>query len=149
LATAFCIAGANAPNCTPNFNGFIPIDFDIHNHASSIRAWVNALWRITADYQKRKTKSVMCRSSIPTSSSWNRFAYTQFWDGPEGLSEYRDLLRRIWDEIERTTTAKRLFCIAPAPPRDKFLEGARNFQNTRKPSERASRRRFDVSQRSA
>ena len=65
-------------------------------------------------------------------------AYSQFWDGPEGMSEYRDLLRRLWDEIEKTTTAKMLFCVAPPPPRDRFLDGHPLFIHTSK----ATRARF-------
>lgn len=59
-------------------------------------------------------------------------AHSQFWDGPEGLSEYRDLLRRVWEEIERTTTAKILFCLGAPPPRDRFLEGHPLFLGTSK-----------------
>ena len=60
------------------------------------------------------------------------FAYTQRQDGPEGLTEYRDALRAVWDEIEATTRAKRVFCIAPPPVRDRFAEGVLELVNTSK-----------------
>ena len=113
-------------------------NFHIHNHGLTNSRVGNGLWRLTADYEKDGEKVRHLSFVNPDIIVVESFAYTQFWDGPEGLSEYRDLLRRIWDEIERTTSAKRLFCVAPAPPRDKFLEGARNFQNTSK----AQRSRF-------
>lgn len=110
----------------------------IFNHGLSGSRAGNGLWRITADYEKDGIKRRHLSFMNPTVVVVESFAYTQFWDNPEGLSEYRDLLRRIWDELEKTTTAKRLFCLAPPPLRDRFLDGARNFQNTSK----AQRSRF-------
>lgn len=110
----------------------------IYNHGLLGSRVGNGLWRIAADYEKDGIKRRHLSFINPTVVVVESFAYTQFWDNPEGLSEYRDLLRRIWDELEKTTTSKRLFCLAPPPIRDRFLDGARNFQNTSK----AQRGRF-------
>ena len=108
--------------------------FDILNFGRDDSRIGNALWRIGNDAGESKNLAY----SNPSIAIIESCAYTQFWDGPEGLSEYRDILRRIWDEVERTTTAKRLFCLAAAPPRDRFLEGLDAFHNTSK----ATRGRF-------
>jgi hypothetical protein len=112
--------------------------FEIQNHGLQDSRVGNGLWRVGTDYEKSGVKTRHLSYFNPALVLVESFAYTQFWDGPEGLGEYRDLLRRIWEEIERTTTAKTLFCLAPPPLRDKFMEGSRNFQNTSK----AQRARF-------
>lgn len=112
--------------------------FTIENHGLTGSRVGNALWRVTANYEKdgvKKKNLAYCNPDVVVVES---FAYTQFWDGPEGLGEYRDLLRRIWDELDKASSAKRLFCLAPPPIRDRFMEGIRNFQNTSK----AQRGRF-------
>ena len=112
--------------------------FSIENHGLLNSRSGNGLWRINADYEKHGVKRRNLSLANPHVVVIESFAFTQYWDGPEGLTEYRDLLRRIWDEIERTTTAQRLFCLAAPPPREYFLEGVRNFQN----SSKATRGRF-------
>ena len=108
--------------------------FDVFNFGRDEARIGNALWRINNDSGDSKNLSYL----NPDITIVEGCAYTQFWDGPEGLSEYRDVLRRIWDELEHTTTSKRLFCLAAAPPRDRFLDGLDNFHNTSK----ATRGRF-------
>ena len=92
----------------------------------------NALHRICAPFERDGRVFPPLSYENPTIVVVESCAHSQFWDGPEGLSEYRDLLRRVWDEIERTTTAKRLFCLSAAPPRDRFLEGNPLFVGTSK-----------------
>ena len=92
----------------------------------------NALHRICAPSENSGKTMVPLSFQNPTIVILESCAHSQFWDGPEGLSEYRDLLRRAWDEIERTTTAKTLFCLSASPPRDRFLEGHPLFVNTSK-----------------
>jgi lysophospholipase L1-like esterase len=53
-------------------------------------------------------------------------------DDAEGLSEYRDVLRNLWEEIERTTAARILFVVTIPPDREKFLESSNNFYYTSK-----------------
>ncbi len=92
----------------------------------------NALHRICAPFEREGKTLLPLSFCNPTIVVLESCAHSQFWDGPEGLGEYRDLLRRVWDEIERTTTAKRLFCLSAPPPRDRFLEGNPLFVNTSK-----------------
>ncbi len=108
--------------------------FHISNYGRDDSRIGNALWRVANDSGDAKNLAY----TNPDITIIESCAYTQFWDGPEGLSEYRDILRRIWDEIERTTTSKRLFCLAAAPPRGEFLDGLDAFHNTSK----ATRGRF-------
>ncbi len=112
--------------------------FEIQNHGLDGSRVGNALGRISADYEKDGRSVRHLAYSNPGIVIVDSCAYSQFWDGPEGLTEYRDLLRRVWDEIERTTTAKPLFFLAAPPPRDRFLEGVSLFANTSK----ATRARF-------
>lgn len=112
--------------------------FTFYNHGLEGSRAGNGLWRITSDYLKDGSKKRHLSFCNPDIVIVDSFAYTQFWDGPEGLTEYRDLLRRTWEEVERTTTAKLLFSLAAQPIREKFLEGAKNFQHTSK----AQRARF-------
>lgn len=98
----------------------------------------NALHRVCVPAQSAGKVIPALSVENPTVVLVESCAYSQFWDGPEGMSEYRDLLRRLWDEILLTTTAKPLFCLAPAPSRDRFLEGDPLFANASK----ATRARF-------
>ena len=112
--------------------------FEIQNHGLDGSRVGNALLRIGSDYDKEGQKVRHLAHSNPDIVIVDSCAFSQFWDGSEGLSEYRDLTRRVWDEIERTTTAKRLFFLAASPPRERFLEGAPLFANT----SQATRARF-------
>ena len=98
----------------------------------------NALHRVCAPFERDGKLISPLSLENPDVVLVESCAYSQFWDGPEGMSEYRDLLRRLWDEILKTTTAKPLFCVAPAPPRDRFLDGNPLFLNASK----ATRARF-------
>lgn len=106
--------------------------FALTNHGLEGARVGNVLARIAGDYPKDGQTVRHVAAENPDIVLVESCAYSQFWDGPEGLSEYRDLLRRVWEEIERTTTSKRLFCIAAPPPRDRFLEGAPLFVHTSK-----------------
>lgn len=112
--------------------------FEIQNHGLDGSRVGNALLRIGSDYEKDGHSVRHLAYSNPGIVIVDSCAFSQFWDGPEGLSEYRDLLRRVWDEIERTTTARLLFFLAAPPPRDRFLDGVALFANTAK----ATRARF-------
>jgi lysophospholipase L1-like esterase len=112
--------------------------FQIQNHGLEGSRVGNALLRVSADYEREGQKVRYLAFDNPGIVVVESCAHSQFWDGPEGLSEYRDLLRRVWDEIERTTTAKSLFFLAAPPPRDRFLDGMTLFSNTSK----ATRARF-------
>lgn len=112
--------------------------FDIGNFGVEGARVGNALYRVCAPFEHRGKSWPALSFANPRLVILESCAYSQFWDGPEGLSEYRDLLRRVWEEIERTTTAKTLFCVAAPPPRDRFLEGNPLFIGTSK----ATRARF-------
>lgn len=87
-----------------------------------------ALHRISNDYEGQKSLSFLNPNIVVVDCC----AYSQFWDGPEGLSEYRDTLRRVWDELQKTTGAKLLFHLPAPAPRDRFLETVPLFLNTSK-----------------
>ncbi|RYX80709.1 hypothetical protein EON83_27365 [bacterium] len=106
--------------------------FDIVNYGLEGARVGNALHRICAPSERDGKTFPPLSFQNPRIVVVESCAHSQFWDGPEGLSEYRDLLRRVWDEIERTTTAKRLFCLSASPPRDRFLEGSPLFLGTSK-----------------
>jgi hypothetical protein len=108
--------------------------FEFANYGQNGSRVGHQLWRISNDCDGQKNLAYLNPDIIIIESG----AFTQFWDGPEGLSEYRDLLRRIWNELDRTTTSQKLFCISAAPPRDRFLEKAPEFVGTAK----ATRARF-------
>jgi hypothetical protein len=112
--------------------------FQIQNHGLEGSRAGNALLRVSSDYEKNGHTVRHLAYSNPGIVVVDSCAYSQFWDGPEGLTEYRDLLRRVWEEIERTTTAKLIFFLATPPPRDRFLDGLPLFSNTSK----ATRARF-------
>jgi hypothetical protein len=112
--------------------------FQLTNHGLDGSRAGNALFRIASDYHKEGRPIRHLAYANPGVVVVESCAYSQFWDGPEGLGEYRDLLRRVWDELERTTTAKVIFCVAAPPPRDRFLDGLPLFFNTSK----ATRARF-------
>ncbi len=106
--------------------------FELVNYGLEGARVGNALFRICAPYESGGQTLPPLSFSNPTIVILESCAHSQFWDGPEGLSEYRDLLRRAWEEVGRTTTAKVLFCLSAAPPRDRFLEGSPLFVNTSK-----------------
>lgn len=112
--------------------------FEIQNHGLDGSRVGNALLRIGKDYEKDERSVRHLAYFNPGIVIVDSCAFSQFWDGPEGLSEYRDLLRRVWEKVEETTTAKILFFLAAPPPRDRFLEGMPLFANTSK----AMRARF-------
>jgi len=112
--------------------------FQIENHGVDGSRVGSALARVSTDYRKDGSLRANIANSNPTALIIESCAYSQFWDGPEGLTEYRDLLRRIFDEVARTTNSKILFCLAPAPIRDRFLENVPEFIN----SSKSTRARF-------
>ncbi|MDF2439262.1 MAG: hypothetical protein JWN98_246 [Abditibacteriota bacterium] len=113
-------------------------EFNIENHGLSGSRAGNALWRIGNDYP-RNGQLCRCLSMFnPDVTIVESFAYSNSSDGPEGLSEYRDILRRLVEEIQVTTGSQVLFCLGIPPHRDKFLETMPNFFNT----SRATRQRM-------
>ncbi|BCM92182.1 hypothetical protein IAD21_04061 [Abditibacteriota bacterium] len=106
--------------------------FELANYGLEGARIGNALHRICAPFERDGKTLPPLSFQNPRIVVLESCAHSQFWDGPEGLSEYRDLLRRAWDEIERTTTAKTLFCLSAPPPRDRFLEGNPLFFGTSK-----------------
>jgi hypothetical protein len=108
--------------------------FDIHNYGTDNCRVGLALHYVTADCNGRKSISYI----NPTITIVDCCAYSQFWDGPEGLSEYRDVLRRVWDELHKTTDSKLLFNLPAPAPRDRFMENVPAFLNTSK----ATRNRY-------
>jgi len=112
--------------------------FDIANFGVEGSRVGNALHRVCVPYVSDGKSWPALSFANPRFVIFESCAHSQFWDGPEGFSEYRDLLRRVWEEIERTTSAKILFCLSAPPPRDRFLEGHPLFAGTSK----ATRARF-------
>jgi hypothetical protein len=113
-------------------------DFSIENHGLADSRAGNALWRISNQYQKQgQTQSSLSRFN-PDITVIESFAYANRIDGPEGMSEYRDILRRLVEEVRHTTTSQVLFCLGIPPHRERFLESAPLFLNT----SRATRQRF-------
>ncbi len=125
-------------------------EFEIFNHGLAGSRAGNGLWRISHRYNpdlethsafesqataERRDSLHWCNPYLVIIES---FAYTNRIDGAEGLSEYRDLLRRMVETIQHTTEAKILFCVTMAPLRDSFLETAPTYVNT----SRATRQRF-------
>jgi hypothetical protein len=113
-------------------------DFVIENHGLEGSRAGNALWRISNNYQQNGNLHNSLSLANPDITVVESFAYAHRIDGPEGMSEYRDLLRRVVDEIRHTTTSKVLFCIGIPPHRERFLETAEMYVNT----SRATRQRF-------
>ena len=107
-------------------------DFIIENHALSDTRAGYALWRMGNDYEVNGERRTSLSYSNPDVVIVESFAYTNRADGPEGLGEYRDVLRRMFEEIERTTTAKAIFCITLPPDRDRFMENISNYAFTSK-----------------
>ena len=93
----------------------------------------HGLWRISHDYKDSAGNYRSCVSyNDPDIVIVESFAYTNCGDDAESLSEYRDVLRGLWDEIERTTSAKILFCVTIPPDRERFLETSNNYYFTPK-----------------
>ena len=93
----------------------------------------HGLWRISHDYKDSAGDYRSCVSyNDPDIVIVESFAYTNCGDDAESLSEYRDVLRGLWDEIERTTSAKILFCVTIPPDRERFLETSNNYYFTPK-----------------
>ena len=107
--------------------------FEIDNHALAGCRAGHALWCLTNDYADVSGVRRACVSN----GNYNlciveSFALCDSEDDAEGLTEYRDILRRVWEEIERTSNARRLFVLAPPPDRERFGETARRYRNVSK-----------------
>jgi len=111
---------------------FSHTEFSVDNHGLSNTRAGYGLWRMSNDYladgEQRRSLSVANPDIVIIES----FAYANRTDGPEGLGEYRDVLRRMFEEVERTTTAKAVFCITIPPDRDRFMENIPNYAFTSK-----------------
>lgn len=107
--------------------------FEIDNHGLSGMRAGHGLWRVSHDYKDGRGDYHQCLSfSDPNIVLIESFAYTNCADDAESLSEYRDVLRSLWEEVERTTVAKVLFVVTIPPDREKFLETSNNFYYTSK-----------------
>lgn len=105
-------------------------EFIIENHGLMGTRAGYGLWRVSNDYQKN---GMTCRSLSmfdPHVTIVESFAYSNRADGPEGLSEYRDGLRRLVEEIQATTASQILFCITLPPHRERFMENMPSYFNT-------------------
>ncbi len=146
-------------------------EFALYNHGLAGSRAGNGLWRLTHRYHldleahdgadvvrdKKDKDATANHAAMYAGDAWREslswcdpslvvvesFAYTHRIDGAEGLSEYRDVLRRLVEQIQHSTGAKFLFCVTMAPLREHFLDNAAAYINT----SRATRQRFadDVS----
>lgn len=107
-------------------------EFNIDNHALSDTRAGYGLWRMVNDYKADGVHHNSLTYANPDIVIIESFAYTNRTDGPEGLGEYRDVLRRMFEEVERTTTARALFYITLPPDRDRFMENIPNYAFTSK-----------------
>lgn len=114
-------------------------EFVIENHGIPGTRAGYGLHRITHDYKSSAGTYCSCLSyGDPSLVIIESFAYTNSADDAEGLTEYRDVLRRLYEEVVRTTAAKVLFYITIPPDRDRYVENMWNYFNTSK----ATRRRM-------
>jgi hypothetical protein len=113
-------------------------EFMMENHGVVGSRAGHGLWRIT-NKQLHDGHALNALSYLnPDVTVVESFAYENRIDGPEGMSEYRDILRRIVDEIRYTTASQVLFCIGVPPHRERFMENSLLYLNT----SRATRQRF-------
>ncbi|HEX8834517.1 MAG TPA: hypothetical protein VF719_09970 [Abditibacteriaceae bacterium] len=126
--------GPAAPQLVAELNRlYVRTEFEIENHGLANTRAGYALYRVTHDYKDAVGNYRPCVSfGDPNLVIIESFAYTNCADDVEGLTEYRDVLRRLHDEIERTTAAKCLFHITIPPDRERFVENLSNFFNTSK-----------------
>lgn len=126
--------GPNCPQLVTELSRlFIRTPFEIVNHGLSGSRAGNGLWRVSNDYLDSGGTVRQCLSATsPDIVLVESFAYTNCQDDVEGLTEYRDALRRLIDEIQRGTAAKIMLWVAFGPDRDRFLENAPFYYNTSK-----------------
>lgn len=112
---------------------FIRTTFEVENHGLVGTRAGHGLWRVSHDYKDGSGAYRSCLSfGNPDIVIVESFAYTNSSDDAEGLTEYRDVLRRLMEEVERTTAAKILFAVVPGPDRDRYLENSPNYFHTSK-----------------
>jgi hypothetical protein len=127
-------AWQNAPELQAELSRlFSQTQFEIDNHALAGCRAGHALWCLTNDYADAAGNKRTCVSN----GNYNlvlidSFALTDSEDDVEGLTEYRDILRRVWEEIESTCNARRIFHLAPPPDRDRYGDTARRYRNVSK-----------------
>lgn len=114
------------------------VEFEVFNHGLALSRAGNALQRVAQASYGPDGSHPSVASRDPAIVVVESMAYTHRGDGPEGMAEYRDLLRRIADEVRSTTGAHLLFCLALPPHRERFLENDTLHCNT----SRATRQRF-------
>lgn len=114
------------------------VEFSVFNHGMEQSRAGNALHRVSQEFHDERGLHLSVASRDPSIVVAESMAYTHRGDGPEGMAEYRDLLRRIADEVRSTTQARFLFCLALPPHRERFLENDFRHRNT----SRATRQRF-------
>jgi hypothetical protein len=107
--------------------------FEIDNHGLAGTRAGYGLWRVSHDYKDTAGNYRSCLSyGDPDVVIIESFAYTNCSDDTESLTEYRDVMRNLWDEVERTTAAKMLFYVTIPPDRDRFVESLNNYYYTPK-----------------
>lgn len=114
------------------------VEFEVWNHGMALSRAGNALHRVSQEFRDSRGPHPSVASRDPAIVIAESLAYSHRGDGPEGMAEYRDLLRRVADEVRSTTRAHFLFCLALPPHRERFLENDFWHRNT----SRATRQRF-------
>ncbi len=114
------------------------IEFEVFNHGLAGARAGNSLGRVSQEFYDERGHHASVASRDPQIVVVESMSYSHRGDGPEGMAEYRDLLRRIADEVRSTTRAQFLFCLALPPHRERFLETDFWHRNT----SRATRQRF-------
>ncbi len=117
---------------------YTQVDFEVFNHGLAQARVGNALHRVAHEFHDAHGLHPSVASRDPHIVVLESMAYAHRGDGPEGMAEYRDLLRRIAEEVRATTRAHLLFCLALPPHRERFLETDFWHRNT----SRATRQRF-------
>jgi hypothetical protein len=112
--------------------------FEFENQATPSSRVGSALWRVSNDSWDGASWRRGASAFDPTLTIVESFAYAHRCDGPEGMGEYRDLLRRLVDELRQTTGTKVIFCLTVPPHRERFLENSPEYAHT----SRAARQRF-------
>lgn len=108
-------------------------EFEIENHGLAGTRAGYGLWRVSHDYKDGHGEYRPCLSyGDPDIVIIESFAYTNCNDDVESLADYRDVLRTLWDEVERTTAAKMLFHVTIPPDRERYLESLNNYYFTPK-----------------
>ena len=125
------------PHCAPlaeELNRiFIRNTFHVENCGVAGSRAGHGIYRVSHDYRDESGALHPCiAQGNPDLVIVESFAYTNCNDDAEGLTDYREVLRNLWNEVERTTAAKMMFLVSLPPDRERFLENSDFFFNTPK-----------------